>query len=146
MKKIYYSGAGIILWHKDKDGVVRIALQKRQPFLKYGGKWSIAGGKKEQGESFCRAACRELGEEMKVLSGYEKPRLNEFIFSGFYNFVTFKAQVKSEVPPVLIPQRREVSECGWFKLNELPSDLCLPARWQIFIFKLFSFRVLRRAR
>lgn len=137
-KKIYYSGAGIILWHKDKNGIIRIALEKRRNHLAFGGMWSIAGGKKEKRESFRRAACRELSEELGILNGYKKPRLNEFIFTGFYNFVTFKAQIISEALPVLTPQYNEVSECDWFRLDELPADLCPPARWQIFMFKLFT--------
>ena len=137
MKKLFYSGAGIILWHKDKDGIIRIALQKRQTHMKFGGMWSIAGGGKEKGESFRHAACRELGEELGIFNGYKKPRLNEFIFTGFYNFITFKAQIIAETLPELTPQYDEVSQCGWFRLDELPADLCSPARWQIGIFKLF---------
>jgi len=138
MKKLFFSGAGMILWHKDSDGVIRVALQKRQKYMKHGGKWSIAGGKKEKGEAFRFAACRELAEEIGVPGGYKKPKLNEFVFTGFYNFVTFKAQVISDDLPPLTPQYSEVSKCGWFKLDELPSDLLFLARWQIGIFKLFT--------
>lgn len=131
MKKLFYSGAGIILWHKDKDGIIRIALEKRRNHLAFGGMWSIAGGRKEKGESFRRAACRELAEEIGVSGGYTKPRLNEFLFTGFYNFITFKAQIIAETLPELTPQYTEVSQCIWFPLDELPENLCPSARRQI---------------
>ena len=81
------------------------------------GKWSFPKGHMEPGDTAQSCALRELREETGIIlsdnarfMGYRK------LASGGY----FVYEVPVEVP--LVPQRKEeISECGWFDLNELRS-------------------------
>jgi 8-oxo-dGTP pyrophosphatase MutT (NUDIX family) len=63
-----HGAAGLLIRHHDpEDGQTRYLLQKRAPWVDYGGTWGIPGGGLEAGESPREGATRETEEELGAL-------------------------------------------------------------------------------
>ena len=98
----------------------RITAYDGEP-VPFGGYWSIFGGEIEKGEAPFAAAMRELFEETQI----KAPHPPTFI-STFYDeeneveFTVYALEIPTMVTPIL---NNEHTECGWFKLDSLPTFL-----------------------
>lgn len=88
--------------------------------------WEIPGGNCEAGESVAETALREAREELgvdarieKLVGVYWEPRWRPD--QGMHHFV-FRASLEAELPPGP-PDRREITEWGWFPLDHAPRPI-----------------------
>jgi 8-oxo-dGTP diphosphatase len=92
------------------------------------GTWSPPGGHLEFGETLEQCAIRETREETSLL-------LEMVIFLGITNdffeaegkhYITIWMEAKRFKGEAKINSSREMTEIGWFSLNQLPTPLFLP--------------------
>jgi len=115
-------GVGVLVRNEDK-----YLLMKRHN--SHGeGTWSPPGGHLEFGETFEQCAIRETREETSLLIG-------RVIFLGISNdffeeedkhYITIWMEAKQYRGEARINSSREMTEIGWFSLDEMPAPLFLP--------------------
>ena len=59
-----FGAAGVLLRHRDHQGVVHVLLQHRAAWSHHGGTWGVPGGAVNRGETPEVAALREAAEEV----------------------------------------------------------------------------------
>lgn len=89
------AGAGILFTTGKK-----ILLLKRSKYVNEPGTWGIAGGKREPGETFLKAAKREATEELGKLPSYAVKGKHVYK-DGDFIYMTFIFRVKEEFIPKL---------------------------------------------
>lgn len=121
-----YYGAGMLLHSKDDTGSLQVFLAKRS-HNPGAGKWSIPGGKVDEGETFWEAARREVEEELSIPQhcfdngeAAEFPAVRLIIPKLFY-WRTFLVPMPVDTSKLQLSH--EFRECGWFSVNELPKPL-----------------------
>lgn len=97
-----------------------LLLQKRNG--KHGGRWGLAGGTHQSGESAFQGLKRELEEELGFLPEIKKTiPLEKFVSNdSLFNFSTYFCVVENEFIPSL---SEEHSAWGWFDVNNLPKPV-----------------------
>lgn len=122
MKRRPLVGVGVLI-HSNE----RYLLMKRHN--SHGeGTWSPPGGHLEFGETLEQCAIRETREETSLL-------IEDVVFVGISNdffiaedkhYITIWMEAKKIKGDAKINSPDELTEIGWFKLNELPDLLFLP--------------------
>lgn len=111
-------GTAVLL---EKDG--KILLLKRKGA--HGeGSWCMPGGSIDVGESFRKAAEREVKEETGMDVKYEKiiSVSNDIMYGAHWITLGAKAIFnKKQQPKLMEPEK--CSEIGWFSLNKLPNPM-----------------------
>lgn len=97
----------------DKDNRVLLARRKYDP---HKGEWSVPGGHAENSETSLRAAIREIKEECNITLNKKLKVLKLVILAD--KIITFFA-VRYDGNEK-IAAGSDVSEVGWFELNEIP--------------------------
>lgn len=113
----------------------RILLGKRHPDLVGGEHWCVPMGRLEYGEAIRECGLRELWEEsgliareIQILSIHNVilPTSHYLTFSLLAIDISGEAQVKSPL---------EITEWGWFSLNDLPEPLFYPIREMVAVYR-----------
>lgn len=113
----------------------RILLGKRHPKLVGGGRWCVPMGRLEYGEAIRECGLRELWEEsglvareIRVLSVHNVilPTSHFLTFSLLAIDISGEAQVRSPL---------EITEWGWFSLDNLPEPLFYPIREMVAVYR-----------
>ena len=122
MKRRPLVGVGVLIRSNERD-----LLMKRHN--SHGeGTWSPPGGHLEFGETLEQCAIRETREETSLL-------IEDVVFVGISNdffiaedkhYITIWMEAKKIKGDAKINSPDELTEIGWFKLNELPDPLFLP--------------------
>ena len=122
MKRRPLVGVGVLIRSNE-----RYLLMKRHN--SHGeGTWSPPGGHLEFGETLEQCAIRETREETSLL-------IEDVVFIGISNdffiaedkhYITIWLEAKKIKGDAIINSPDELTEIGWFKLNELPAPLFLP--------------------
>lgn len=122
MKRRPLVGVGVLIRSNE-----RYLLMKRHN--SHGeGTWSPPGGHLEFGETLEQCAIRETREETSLL-------IEDVVFVGISNdffiaedkhYITIWMEAKKIKGDAKINSPDELTEIGWFKLNELPDPLFLP--------------------
>lgn len=124
-------GVGIMIL---KDGKVLLGKRHDLPEkalseLHGEGTWTMPGGKLEFGESFEEAAYREILEEANIKVNKEKLKLisvtNDVVGDAHFVTIGFLCEDFEGAPKVMEPD--EITEWGWFPLDELPSPIFFPS-------------------
>jgi 8-oxo-dGTP diphosphatase len=144
-KKKVGAGFGIMLL---KDGKVLLGRRHVDPekadSLLYGaGTWTMPGGKFEFGESFEDGAKRELMEETGIVLDKVKVICvnNDKVDDAHFVTVGFFSEYFQGEPRVMEPD--EITEWGWFGLDDLPSPLFFPSERILENYKLNRIYVKR---
>ncbi len=128
-KKRVGAGFGVIL---EKDG--KILMGRRHPdpdkadsAFRSAGVWSLPGGKLEWGESFEDGAIREVLEETGITIRNPQVISVHNCKNQFAHFMTVGliTHVWSGEAKVMEPD--EMTEWGWFPLDDLPSPRYFPS-------------------
>lgn len=111
-----------------KENRVEYLLLKRAENKIYGGQWRMIGGKVEEGESYWKAALRELYEEtdLKPIKFWTIPSLNKFYEHQTDQILlipAFAAQLDPSDSPVL---DKEHSVAQWFDINQAVDAILWP--------------------
>ena len=137
-KKRVGAGFGIILL---KNGKVLLGRRHDDPEkadseLHGAGTWTMPGGKFEFGESFEDGAKRELMEETGIV--LEKVKVicvnNNKVNDAHFVTIGFFSEYFEGEPQVTEPD--EITEWGWFDLDNLPSPLYFPSERMLENYKL----------
>jgi len=126
LRKLYWflfrperTGAKCVISHKDKILLVRLAYAHK--------KWTVPGGRVNNGETHEEAARREAKEEVGIeLNNIRK--IGSYFHDLEYKRDTihcFHCEVLSDYFNV---DELEIAEAAWFYQNNLPSDLGRQAR------------------
>ena len=129
MEKMIKTGVGVIITKDDKIllGKRSEDHEKADSELHGEGTWTCPGGKMEFGEKIVECARREVQEEtgikineVKLISiTNDRFKDSQFITVGFL-CEDFNGEPKTMEPD-------EITEWGWFPLNELPKPLFFPS-------------------
>ncbi len=115
-----------------KDGTVLLGKRHEDPekassSLNGAGTWTMPGGKLDFGETFENGAQREVLEEAGItLNTVEVMCVNQDIIETAH-FITIGlfSDAFSGEPKVMEPD--EITEWGWFDLDNLPSPIFFPS-------------------
>ncbi len=129
---IPYHGAGIILYHKDEEGLIRVLLGRRatRPGI---GRWSVPGGGYEAKDGridgkrdLKAAAIRETREEISV-------EVKECSKIWSMHVIIFHWELFcAESEDMAIPDYNwEFQVLRWLPLDDLPKDILLFIRPQV---------------
>ncbi len=130
IKKKVGAGFGIIIQREDG----KILLGKRHPdpdkadsAFRSAGEWSLPGGKLDWGESFEAGAIRETKEETdidiknpKVISVHNCKNVHA-------HFMTVGLFTKEFTGEARVMEPDEMTEWGWFALDNLPTPRYFPS-------------------
>jgi 8-oxo-dGTP diphosphatase len=128
MKKVG-AGFGVIL---EKDG--KILLGKRHPdpdkadsAFRSAGEWSLPGGKLDWGESFEDGAIREVKEETGI--DIKNPEVISVhnCMNEHAHFMTVGLVAHEWTGEAQVMEPDEMTEWGWFPLDNLPSPRYFPS-------------------
>ena len=145
-KKRVGAGFGIMLLNS--EGKVLLGRRHDDPvkadsLLHGAGTWTFPGGKFEFGESFEDGAKRELMEETGIV--LEKVKVscvsNDVVDDAHFVSIGFFSEYFSGEPRVMEPD--EITEWGWFDLDDLPSPLFFPTEGFLENYKLNKVYVKR---
>ena len=114
-------GGKVLLGRRHDD------VEKADSLLHGAGTWTMPGGKFEFGESFEDGAKRELMEETGIV--LEKVKVicvsNDIVDDAHFVTVGFFSEYFDGEPQVMEPD--EITEWGWFDLDDLPSPVFFPS-------------------
>jgi 8-oxo-dGTP diphosphatase len=128
-KKKVGCGFGVIL---EKDG--QILLGKRHPdpdkadsAFRSAGEWSLPGGKLDWGESFEDGAIREVKEETGI--DIKNPEVISVhnCMNDHAHFMTVGLVAHEWTGEAQVMEPDEMTEWGWFPLDNLPSPRYFPS-------------------
>lgn len=93
------------------------------------GTWTMPGGKMEFGESFEKAAIREVVEETGIFLDKERLKLISLNNDKTENahFVTIGFLYESSIEEAKVMEPEEIVEWKWFGLESLPSKMFFPS-------------------
>jgi 8-oxo-dGTP pyrophosphatase MutT (NUDIX family) len=118
--------AGLLLIHRDDEGVVRVLLQHRAPWVHQGDTWSIPGGARDADEPAVDAAFREVAEETGMrLIGMADVIATFVDDHGDWSYSTVCAalaeplKVRERSNPVPWTQRGEQQGLRWVAIDEV---------------------------
>lgn len=119
-----YGAAGILFRDAPADSPDRYYLVRRGHSTHFGGTWGIPGGALDQGETPWEAARRETLEEVGyAVSSGEAPGYEDALATD-WSYWTFVVTVQE---PFVGRFNWEVSEEGWFTVDEIAAMNVLPA-------------------
>jgi 8-oxo-dGTP diphosphatase len=128
-KKRVGAGIGVIL---EKSG--KILLGKRHPdpdkassAFRSSGCWCLPGGKLDWGETFEEGALRELKEETGIAGKDAEVISVHNCKNEHAHFVTVGLTVKEWEGEAQVMEPDEITEWGWFDLNDLPEPRYFPS-------------------
>ena len=128
MKIREYYGAGIILYHRNHDGI-SVLLEKRSD----NGSWAIPGGGYSKRDGNLKAtAIRELREETRITIATENVQLIKEYSLPFFRYAVFSSECKEEYKTML---NGESTDAFWFDIRKLSAD----SNWMTEI-ELYDFR------
>lgn len=82
--------------------------------------WGLPGGLMARGESPAETATREIHEELGlVMSFHDNALVVRTPGRAHFNFI-FTSLVEQSRTPSAAVESPEITDCGWFSLNELP--------------------------
>jgi 8-oxo-dGTP diphosphatase len=118
--------AGLLLVHRDGDGLLSVLLQHRAPWVHEGDTWSTPGGARHVGEAAVDAAFREVAEETGMTLGGEAEVVDVFVDDhGAWSYSTVCAvlaerlAVRERSDPVPWTQRGEQQALRWIRADEV---------------------------
>ena len=144
-KKRPGAGCGVIL---EKDG--KILLGRRHPdpdkadsAFRSAGEWSLPGGKLDWGETLEACAIREVKEETGI--DIKNPEVISVhnCMNEHAHFVTVGLLAREWIGEAQVMEPDEMTEWGWFNLNNLPSPRYFPSDYVIENFKAGKFYMKR---
>ena len=115
-----YGAAGMLLRHRDDDGVQRFLLARRAAWVHGGnGQWSVPGGAIDPHEDPVDAALREFDEEIGAIpAGWRLVGVHETVVApGVWSYHTCCAVVE-ERPHYHATLSPENDEAAWWTLEE----------------------------
>lgn len=124
-------GFGVMLLRADRIllGQRNVIPEKAESELHGEGTWTMPGGKLEFGETFENAAYREVEEETSIQLRKSNLKLisitNDIVHDAHFVTLGFLALEFSGKEFVCEPD--EITQWGWFGLDELPSPLFFPS-------------------
>lgn len=112
----------ILLGHRHEDP------EKASSALKGAGTWTMPGGKLHFGETFEQGAAREVLEEtgIKIKNVNVISINNDMVEDAHFVTIGLFSDSFDGEPKVMEPD--EITEWGWFDLNNLPSPLYFPSK------------------
>ncbi len=124
-------GLGVIILDNNK----RILLIKRNDNsnladsdMHLEGMWTLPAGKVNKGETLLKAAIRKVKEEVNLnVSNLELISIADDI-NSFAHFVTVGFIARKISGSISLKDTLEHTEFGYFKLDELPTNLCEPSK------------------
>jgi len=128
-KKRVGTGFGVVL---EKDG--KILLGRRHPdpdkadsAFRSAGEWSLPGGKLDWGETFEEGAIREVKEETNI--DIKNPEVISVhnCKNEHAHFVTVGLIAREWQGEAEVMEPDEMTEWGWFPLDDLPSPRYFPS-------------------
>lgn len=127
MENVVKVGVGLYLLNKNRQLLLGLRKSKHGE-----GTWCPPGGHLEYGESFEQAAARETREETGLIVDEKNISVagvtNDFFETSGKHYITihlFSGFFEGN-PLVLEPDK--CAQWRWFNLDELPSEMFLPAR------------------
>ena len=126
-------GVGIVVLNENKE--VLLLLRKEDTFLadsdmRLEGTYTLPSGKVNFGENFEEAGKRKLKEETDLdvnLNDLKVISLSSDI-NEYAHYATIGLIANNYKGTFKLKDSKEFTNYGWFKLDELPSNLCLPSK------------------
>jgi len=126
-------GVGIVVLNENKE--VLLLLRNEDTFLadsdmRLEGTYTLPSGKVNFGETFEEAGKRKLKEETDLdvnLNDLKVISLSSDI-NEYAHFATIGLKANNYSGEFKLKDSKEFTNYGWFKLDELPSNLCLPSK------------------
>lgn len=124
-------GVGIMILKDDKVllGKRHEDPEKASSVLHGEGTWTMPGGKLHFGESFEKAAFREVLEETGIKINKEKLKIisvtNDIVEDAHFVTIGFLCEDFAGEPKVM--EFDEITEWRWFELDNLPSPIFFPS-------------------
>ena len=124
-------GVGIMILKDDKVllGKRHEDPEKASSLLHGEGTWTMPGGKLHFGESFEKAAFREVLEETGIKINKEKLKIisvtNDIVEDAHFVTIGFLCKDFEGEPRVM--ESDEITEWRWFELDNLPSPIFFPS-------------------
>ena len=112
-----HGAAGLLLAHPAAGGVVLLA--HRAAWSHHGNTWGIPGGARDSHESAVEAALREATEETGLDPGTVRVHGESVDDHGGWSYVTVRAVMATDEPPILSPADDESTELRWTPLAEV---------------------------
>jgi len=109
-------GAGLLLRHAPRKGLVTYLLTLRSRWVDHGGTWGIPGGALHPGETTEAGAERESGEEIWPVPPHQVTGVETQDCGGGWLFRIVHADVEAAVP---VYGYRETDATGWFPVGEM---------------------------
>ncbi len=128
-KKRVGAGFGVLLV---KDGKVLLGRRHPDPekadsAFRSAGEWSLPGGKLEWGESFEEGALRETLEETGITIKNPHVISVHNCKNEHAHFMTVGLVAESWVGEAQVMEPDEMTEWGWFDINDLPQPRYFPS-------------------
>ena len=126
-------GVGIVVLNENKE--VLLLLRNEDTFLadsdmRLEGTYTLPSGKVNFGENFEEAGKRKLKEETDLdvnLNDLKVISLSSDI-NEYAHYATIGLIANNYKGTFKLKDSKEFTNYGWFKLDELPSNLCLPSK------------------
>ncbi|RNC85309.1 MAG: NUDIX domain-containing protein [Balneola sp.] len=114
--------------YRMNEGTPEFLIFLRSSKKIYAHQWRMVGGKVREGETYWKAALRELTEETSLspILFWTIPSINSFYEASsdqIHQIPAFAAELSIEADPVL---DREHSEFKWVRSSEVDNYICWP--------------------
>lgn len=130
MKLKEYYGAGMILYHRDKDGI-SVLLEKRSD----NATWAIPGGGFSESDRYTKSgrnlkatAIRELYEETEIRIGEEDAWLVKTYSFPFFTYAVYAAEANEKYTAKI---NHESLEAVWHSIDGIPKEANIMTRIEI---------------
>ena len=127
MEKTVKIGVGLYLFNEKHQLLLGLRKSKHGE-----GTWCPPGGHLEYGESFEQAAIRETEEETGLLVNAKNISIsgvtNDFFEESGKHYVTVHLTARKFAGQPIVCEPEKCAQWKWFDLENLPSELFLPAK------------------
>lgn len=125
-----FGAAGLLLRHRDVDGVGWVLMQHRAPWSHHGGTWGLPGGARDSAETARQAAVREAAEEAGLGGAVLDITAEHVVDHGDWSYTTVLADIADLFPAHATG--RESVEVRWVAeaaITSMPLHPGLAAAW-----------------
>ena len=124
------AGVGVLILNKDKKillGKRHDNLDKADSAFRISACWTMPGGKLEFGETFEECGKREVEEETGIKLNSIKVICTNNDMNECAHFITIGLISEEFEGEAKVIEPEEITEWGWFSLNNLPENLFFPS-------------------